>query len=153
MDLMFDSNLLITFVTVAKARSFTEAGRRRGLQQSTASQHVRRLETKPLEIVTDIFSHRRLVVAVLDADVAEAVDMRADMALAEVGVFHIAQLVVAVFCARHRGEAAQDRLAEAGAEERYAVYDGVGQRGDDAVWISAAAALVTAGVTRLMAPV
>ena len=41
---MFDPNLLATFVTVAKARSFTEAGRRLGLQQSTVSQHVRRLE-------------------------------------------------------------------------------------------------------------
>ena len=41
---MFDPNLLTTFVTVAKARSFTEAGRRLCLQQSTVSQHVRRLE-------------------------------------------------------------------------------------------------------------
>src|SRR2546423_6525128 len=41
---MFDPNLLATFVTVAKARSFTQAGRRLGLQQSTVSQHVRRLE-------------------------------------------------------------------------------------------------------------
>ena len=41
---MFDPNLLTTFVTVAQARSFTEAGRRLGLQQSTVSQHVRRLE-------------------------------------------------------------------------------------------------------------
>jgi DNA-binding transcriptional LysR family regulator len=41
---VFDPNLLTTFVTVAKARSFTEAGRRLGLQQSTVSQHVRRLE-------------------------------------------------------------------------------------------------------------
>ena len=41
---VFDPNLLATFVTVAKARSFTEAGRRLGLQQSTVSQHVRRLE-------------------------------------------------------------------------------------------------------------
>jgi DNA-binding transcriptional LysR family regulator len=41
---VFDPNLLTTFVTVAKARSFTEAGRRLGLQQSTVRQHVRRLE-------------------------------------------------------------------------------------------------------------
>ena len=41
---MFDPNLLATFVTVAQAGSFTEAGRRLGLQQSTVSQHVRRLE-------------------------------------------------------------------------------------------------------------
>src|SRR6201987_3641613 len=41
---MFDPTLLATFVTVAKARSFTEAGRRLGLRQSTVSQHIRRLE-------------------------------------------------------------------------------------------------------------
>jgi DNA-binding transcriptional LysR family regulator len=41
---VFDPNLLATFVTVAQAGSFTEAGRRLGLQQSTVSQHVRRLE-------------------------------------------------------------------------------------------------------------
>src|SRR6201987_4155976 len=41
---VFAPNLLATFMTVAKARSFTEAGRRLGLQQSTVSQHVRRLE-------------------------------------------------------------------------------------------------------------
>jgi DNA-binding transcriptional LysR family regulator len=41
---VFDPALLTTFVNVAKARSFTEAGRRLGLRQSTISQHVRRLE-------------------------------------------------------------------------------------------------------------
>jgi DNA-binding transcriptional LysR family regulator len=41
---VFDPTLLTTFVTVAKARGFTEAGRRLGLRQSTVSQHVRRLE-------------------------------------------------------------------------------------------------------------
>lgn len=41
---VFDPTLLTTFVTVARVRSFTEAGRRLGLQQSTVSQHVRRLE-------------------------------------------------------------------------------------------------------------
>src|SRR6266436_8577096 len=41
---VFDPTLLTTFVTVAKANSFTEAGRRLGLRQSTVSQHVRRLE-------------------------------------------------------------------------------------------------------------
>ncbi len=37
--------LLVAFVTVAEMRSFTQAARRLGLQQSTVSQHVRRLET------------------------------------------------------------------------------------------------------------
>jgi len=46
---MFDPALLTTFVTVAKARSFTEAGRRLGLRQSTISQHVRRLEQAALK--------------------------------------------------------------------------------------------------------
>jgi DNA-binding transcriptional LysR family regulator len=41
---MFDPVLLKTFVTVAKAASFSEAGRRLRLRQSTVSQHVRRLE-------------------------------------------------------------------------------------------------------------
>ena len=40
----FDPTLLNTFVTVAKAASFSEAGRRLGLRQSTVSQHIRRLE-------------------------------------------------------------------------------------------------------------
>jgi DNA-binding transcriptional LysR family regulator len=41
---MFDPALLTTFVAVAQAASFSEAGRRLNLRQSTVSQHVRRLE-------------------------------------------------------------------------------------------------------------
>jgi DNA-binding transcriptional LysR family regulator len=41
---MPDPALLRTFLTVAQCRSFTEASQRLGLQQSTVSQHVRRLE-------------------------------------------------------------------------------------------------------------
>jgi DNA-binding transcriptional LysR family regulator len=41
---MFDPTLLATFVGVAKAASFSEAGRRLGLRQSTVSQHIQRLE-------------------------------------------------------------------------------------------------------------
>ena len=40
----YPPELLSSFVTVAHSRSFTEAGRRLGLGQSTVSQHVRRLE-------------------------------------------------------------------------------------------------------------
>ncbi len=40
----YPPELLASFVTVAHSRSFTEAGRRLGLGQSTVSQHVRRLE-------------------------------------------------------------------------------------------------------------
>ena len=43
-EAVFDPTLLTSFVTVAKAGSFTEAGRRLGLRQSTVSQHIRRLE-------------------------------------------------------------------------------------------------------------
>ncbi|HKM62768.1 MAG TPA: LysR substrate-binding domain-containing protein [Acidisphaera sp.] len=41
---MLDPILLQSFLAVAQTRSFTEAGRRLGVQQSTVSQHVRRLE-------------------------------------------------------------------------------------------------------------
>jgi DNA-binding transcriptional LysR family regulator len=41
---VFDPALLTTFVTVASTASFSEAGRRLGLRQSTVSQHIRRLE-------------------------------------------------------------------------------------------------------------
>lgn len=41
---MLDPILLRSFLTVAATRSFTETGRRLGLQQSTVSQHVRKLE-------------------------------------------------------------------------------------------------------------
>lgn len=40
----YPPELLASFVTVANSRSFTEAGRRLGLGQSTISQHVRKLE-------------------------------------------------------------------------------------------------------------
>jgi DNA-binding transcriptional LysR family regulator len=41
---MFDPVLLQSFLAVAQTRNFTAAGRRLGLQQSTVSQHVRKLE-------------------------------------------------------------------------------------------------------------
>jgi DNA-binding transcriptional LysR family regulator len=41
---MFDPVHLESFLAVAQTRNFTEAGRRLGLQQSTISQHVRKLE-------------------------------------------------------------------------------------------------------------
>jgi DNA-binding transcriptional LysR family regulator len=41
---MFDPVQLESFLAVAQTRNFTEAGRRLGLQQSTVSQHVRKLE-------------------------------------------------------------------------------------------------------------
>ena len=41
---MLDPILLQSFLVVAQTRNFTEAGRRLGLQQSTVSQHIRKLE-------------------------------------------------------------------------------------------------------------
>lgn len=41
---MLDPVLLETFLAVSQARSFSEAGRRLGLRQSTVSQHIRKLE-------------------------------------------------------------------------------------------------------------
>jgi DNA-binding transcriptional LysR family regulator len=41
---MLDPLLLHTFLTVAETRSFTQAGERLGLRQSTVSQHIRKLE-------------------------------------------------------------------------------------------------------------
>jgi DNA-binding transcriptional LysR family regulator len=41
---MLDPTQLETFLAVAQTRNFTEAGRRLGLQQSTVSQHIRKLE-------------------------------------------------------------------------------------------------------------
>lgn len=41
---MLDPVLLESFLAVSQARSFSEAGRRLGLRQSTVSQHIRKLE-------------------------------------------------------------------------------------------------------------
>jgi DNA-binding transcriptional LysR family regulator len=44
MTMLHDPDLLVSFLAVAESGSFSEAARRRGLRQSTLSQHVRRLE-------------------------------------------------------------------------------------------------------------
>ena len=41
---MLDPVLLESFLAVSQARSFSEAGRRLGVRQSTVSQHIRKLE-------------------------------------------------------------------------------------------------------------
>jgi len=41
---MLEPVLLESFLAVAQARNFSEAGRRLGLRQSTISQHIRKLE-------------------------------------------------------------------------------------------------------------
>lgn len=76
---MFDPVLLKTFVTVAQTRSFTEAGRRLGVGQSTVSQHIRRLEqvagrrlflrdTHSVRLTTDGDVMVDMATAILDAN-------------------------------------------------------------------------------------
>lgn len=43
---MYDPTWLSTFLAVAQAKGFTDAGRRLGLGQSTVSQHIRKLEAQ-----------------------------------------------------------------------------------------------------------
>ena len=62
---------------------------------------------------------------------ADPINVCADMALAEIGILHIAQLVLAEFGARHRGEAGQNGLAEARSEQRNAVGQRVCHRRHD----------------------
>jgi len=54
---VFDPVLLVTFLEIVEAGSFSEAGRRLGLRQSTVSQHVRRLEEKTRRRLFDRDTH------------------------------------------------------------------------------------------------
>src|SRR5215467_3183891 len=103
------------------------------------------LETELGHIVLgDKLSHRGLVeVAVLAADVPEAVQVRPHVALAEPGVLHVRELVVAVRIVF------VNRVPKSGIPS----VSGYAMTMTLPSWISAAAALVTAGVTRLVAPV
>jgi DNA-binding transcriptional LysR family regulator len=53
----YDPDLLVTFLAVAETGSFSEAARRRGLRQSTVSQHVRRLEAETRRRLFDRDTH------------------------------------------------------------------------------------------------
>jgi DNA-binding transcriptional LysR family regulator len=64
---MYDPNLLTTFVAVAHAGSFSEAGRRLGLSQSTVSEHVRRLERLAARRLFERDTHRVVLTADGDA--------------------------------------------------------------------------------------
>lgn len=55
---MYDPDLLVSFLAVAETGSFSEAARRRGLRQSTVSQHVRRLEAATRRRLFDRDTHR-----------------------------------------------------------------------------------------------
>ena len=54
----YDPDLLVTFLAVAEAGSFSEAARRRGLRQSTVSQQVRRLEAETRRRLFDRDTHK-----------------------------------------------------------------------------------------------
>ena len=58
--------------------------------------------------------------------------MGADMALAEVGVLHVGQLVLAVFGTGNKRSAGQHGLGEAGAEQGHPIDEVVGQGNGDA---------------------
>jgi DNA-binding transcriptional LysR family regulator len=57
----YDPDLLVTFLAVAETGSFSEAARRRGLRQSTVSQHVRRLEAETRRRLFDRDTHKVLL--------------------------------------------------------------------------------------------
>lgn len=54
---VFDPVLLVTFLEIVEAGSFSEAARRLGLRQSTVSQHVRRLEEQTRRRLFDRDTH------------------------------------------------------------------------------------------------
>ena len=57
MNTTYDPDQLVSFLAVAEAGSFSEAGRRRNLRQSTVSQHIRRLETATRRRLFDRDTH------------------------------------------------------------------------------------------------
>src|SRR5207247_8520982 len=74
-------------------------------------------------------AHRDLVeVAVLAADVPQAVQMGADVALAQPRVLHVGELVLAERRARTQRRRREDRLRGAGAEARPARHERVRHR-------------------------
>lgn len=54
---MFDPGLLATFLAVEETRSFTQASARLGVQQSTVSQHIRKLERKAGRVLFNRDTH------------------------------------------------------------------------------------------------
>jgi len=90
------------------------------------------LDAKLLQVVLgDIFTHRGLViVAVLDPDMAQPVDMRADVALGEVGILHAGELVLAVLSPWRQGRGVQDGFLEACAVQWHAIHQNIPQRND-----------------------
>ncbi len=87
------------------------------------------LEAEPRHVVlVDEFPHRVLVVvAVAAAEMAEAVQMRPDMALAEPRVLDEGRVVLAVGRPRRERSGGQDGLAKARAEQRDTIHQRMGQ--------------------------
>src|SRR5215472_15681088 len=81
------------------------------------------LETEPSHIVlVDVLAHRRLIViAVAPTDMAYAVEMGPDMALAEPGILHVGKIVLTERSARRHRARSQDGFCKARTEERYTV--------------------------------
>ena len=105
-------------------------------------------------VLVDELAHRGLVVvAVLDADVSHAVEVRAYVALAEPGVFHVGELVLAERCARGKARGGEDGLGEARAEQRHAIDQRIRHVRDLAGLDLGGRRLGHRGVTRLVAPV
>src|SRR6266566_1297216 len=105
-------------------------------ENSARGEGLQVLEAEPGHVVlVDVLPHRGLVeVAVLAPDMAQAVKVRADVALAEPRILQVGQLVLSERSAGGEGGGGQDRLAEPRAEERHPV----GQRirhGDDLAFL------------------
>ena len=74
-----------------------------------------------------------VVVAVAFSNVPQAVEVRANVALAEPGVFHVGEIVLTQPRSRRETARCQHRLGEAGAEQRHAVDERIAQAGNLAV--------------------
>jgi len=83
MSATYAPDQLVTFLTVAEAGSFSEAARRRGLRQSTVSQHVSRLEAATRRRLFDRDTHKVALTVDGQAFVALAADILAAHSRAE----------------------------------------------------------------------
>ena len=77
MSMTYDPDQLVTFLAVAEAGSFSEAARRRGLRQSTVSQHIRRLEAATRRRLFDRDTHNVALTVDGQAFIALAADILA----------------------------------------------------------------------------
>ena len=78
---MLDPVLLESFLAVAQARSFSEAGRRLNLRQSTISQHIRRLEQEAGRRLFVRDTHSVVPTADGESDIASMIDAVSERSL------------------------------------------------------------------------